>query len=922
MKQRIKEHNRILSVMVTLLLALLVAAAAFGATAPVVTNQTPISTGLSTPVRVVADSAGNLYVADPRARGIMQYTPAGNLISRISTTRSPMGIAFTAGNDLLVSQGTYVALLSRSGSFAETRQLAPTGGFKMANGIAVASDGTIFVTDSLDDCVHVFNANYSYRSRFGTTGTATGQFSLPTGIAYEKAANQVAVADTLNSRIQFFSTAGLFQKVLGSPGMPPTGNSGPPYANSTVYLSSPQNISFEYTRDTTPQLSRIFIVDSFQSIVQTVDPANNALLLIIGRYGVHAGQGELFVPADVLFEPTTNRLFVANGQGNLAIFGIDGGAAGSDTVPPVVTVVPRPGTSTVTNVSSITLTGTVNETATITVTANTAAVIGPVTFPTATTWNCTVSGLASSANIISVKGTDLAGNQSATESLTVTYSPTAPALTVNAVTSPTRNTSLTLSGTVATGATVTVTADTAATVGSVTQSGTSWSTPVSNLPNGDTILTVTATASGLPNAVATALVTVHNITPALTVSTLTNGSTSASPLLNVSGITDTGDISAAVLTFNGQQQAPVPVVNGQFHTMVQLQPGSNTLVVSVTDTVGNSVSETRTIAYDGTAPGLDITTPADGSAVTATTLPVIATAPVGTVAGTLYKPDGNTAPITFSQSGTTWTASPSPILDAGIGLYTVDVAATSGSLTSHAKRTILLVDATAQPTLIIDGPVSDRFVNSSTATITGTTSGSSITVTVNGTTQAADLSTGTFSIPLTFGAEGPYAVMVTVYDAAGNATTNTRTLVYAISGPDLSLTSQSSTLISGTGTPGSTVYINDSAGVQVGMTVIPNSGIWSITLTGTESAPLNIYAIGPTGTSSRNGKITGGAGEPTIVDAYRALRIAARIEHATSDQLLRGDVAPLVTALPRPDGKIGVNDVRAILRRVLGLPWQ
>jgi len=921
MKQRITGFTRIISVTVTMLTALLVAAAALGASIPTVTNQTPISTGLSTPVRVIADSAGNLYVADPRARGILQYTPAGNLVTRISTARPPMGIALTAGNDLLVSQGTYVALLSRSGSFAETRQLAPTGGFKMANGIAVANDGTIFVTDSLDDCVHVFNANYSYRSRFGTTGSATGQFRLPTGIAYEKAANQVAVSDTLNGRIQFFSMSGLFVKVVGSPGMPPTGNSGPPYANTAVYLSSPQNVSFEYTRDIPPQLARIYIVDSFQSIVQAVDPATNTLLIIIGRYGVHTAQGELFVPADALFEPTTNRLFVANGQGNLAVFGINGGAPGTDTVPPVVTVVPRPGTTTVTNLSSITLTGTVNETATITVTADTAAVIGPVTFPTATTWNCSITGLATGNNVISVKGTDLAGNQSATQSLTVNYSPSAPALTVNAVTSPTRETSLTLSGTVATGAIVTVTADTAASVGTVTQSGTAWSVPVSNLPYGDTILTVTATAPSLPSAVATALVTVNNVAPALTLSTLTDGSTSASQLLNVAGITDTGIISAAIVTLNSQQTT-VPVVNGLFHTMVQLQPGSNTLTVSVTDTVGNNTQTTRTITYDGTAPAIDITTPVDGSAVTATTLPVIATAAVGTVSGTLTKPDGTFAPITFSQSGTTWTASPSPILDAGIGLYTIDVTVASGSFSSHGKRTIVLVDPTAQPTISAASYPADTFISATSATVTGTTSGASVTVAVNGTTAAADFTAGTFSVPLTFGAEGPYAVMVTAYDAAGNATPTTRTLVFSITAPELAVVTETPTLYSGTGTPGATVYINDSNGVQVGTAVISNSGTWSITLTGTESGPLNVFAVSPAGTSSRNGKITGGAGEPTIADAYKALRIAARIEHATSDQLLRGDVAPLVTALPRPDGKISVDDVLAILLRVLGVAWQ
>jgi hypothetical protein len=42
------------------------------------------------------------------------------------------------------------------------------------------------------------------------------------------------------------------------------------------------------------------------------------------------------------------------------------------------------------------------------------------------------------------------------------------------------------------------------------------------------------------------------------------------------------------------------------------------------------------------------------------------------------------------------------------------------------------------------------------------------------------------------------------------------------------------------------------------------------------------------------------------------------LDRATPDQLLTGDVAPLVNGRPMPDGIIDARDVLAILYRVIG----
>lgn len=62
--------------------------------------------------------------------------------------------------------------------------------------------------------------------------------------------------------------------------------------------------------------------------------------------------------------------------------------------------------TTPTNVASQTMSGTREAGATIALTANTSASIGTVTYPTATTWSCSVTGLAEGSNRITVTATD------------------------------------------------------------------------------------------------------------------------------------------------------------------------------------------------------------------------------------------------------------------------------------------------------------------------------------------------------------------------------------------------------------------------------------------------------------------------------------------------------------------------------------
>jgi hypothetical protein len=70
-----------------------------------------------------------------------------------------------------------------------------------------------------------------------------------------------------------------------------------------------------------------------------------------------------------------------------------------------------------------------------------------------------------------------------------------------------------------------------------------------------------------------------------------------------------------------------------------------------------------------------------------------------------------------------------------------------------------------------------------------------------------------------------------------------------------------------------------------------------------------------------DGAVQGSAGQPVLLDAYLALRIAVGLDPVTSQVLAHYDLAPLVDGISVPDGAITVADVLLILLKVVGGPY-
>lgn len=796
--------------------------AAYSAVAPVVSTLSAISEGSVTPVRVAADQYGNYYVTDPRGGGVLKYNSAGTKLQTITTSsKNVLGIALAQNGDILVSQGTVVAVYSSAGTY-----LNSFGTFGMANGITVDDTGAIYIADSKNNNVTVYNVDYSLKTTFGSTGSGAGQFKQPTGITYEKVSKQVAVVDALNGRVQFFTTAGVHQKTVGSFG------SGP------LKFTSPQAIAFEYSSGGTV-LSRMYVVDSFQANVQVIDATSSSFLRYVGSYGLRSGQ--LVTPGDILLD-SFNRLVIPNGAGTLVLFGVEGSTSGSSTGGTVITI---PSTGSSAPVLVLTSLGTIADT------------ISSIT----KTGSITVSG---------------------------TVSPVGSSVSVNGV------------------------------AANIDASG-KWTAGVVLTQQGLNNIVVSASNSGSTSAVS-AYITLDSAVPVVSAATLPQtGSTTNTPIQTVLGtVSDTTATSVKVTVTSGSQTVSqiVPVNDGVFSTAITLASGPNSITVVATDAAGSSTTTSSTVTYNPLAPAVTVATPS-GAVSASASYTVSGTAPANSTITV------NGVSQTVPADSTQWSAA-IPLVP-GLNPITITASVAGNTVTSTLPSSV--VYAPGQPSLAVTAPVVDSATAKALSLVSGTASvGASVTASLNGVTAPVTVAAdGSFTVSLPkFTSAGTYTVTITAIDSNGKTSSTARSLVYDPIPPDLTVLD----------TTAASIKISTSKGIMIakdinGPIAAASNGTATLDLTGAvgatgaaiDQASLNIYALSPTGVSSRDGDINLD-GKVDIADALLAAQISLGTVSAVSfEQRLHGDVGPLVNHTPVPDGRIRLNDVILILQKSVGIDW-
>jgi len=84
-----------------------------------------------------------------------------------------------------------------------------TGDFYVPYGIAADPEGNVYVADTSNNRIQVFDTNGTFKMSWGQKGTGQGDFLLPYDIDVDRQGN-VYVADTYNFRVQKFDASGRF----------------------------------------------------------------------------------------------------------------------------------------------------------------------------------------------------------------------------------------------------------------------------------------------------------------------------------------------------------------------------------------------------------------------------------------------------------------------------------------------------------------------------------------------------------------------------------------------------------------------------------------------------------------------------------------------------------------------------------------
>lgn len=176
------------------------------------------------------------------------------------------------------------------------------GEFSDPTGIAIAGD-EVFVADSRNGRIQVFDLDGNFRRMFGKPGDQPGELGRPMNLAIR--GGELHVPEYFNDRIQVFGLDGTPRRIIGSPG------SGP------GQFSAPGGVAVGDN-------GGLYVADFYGHRVQALKP-DGAFVRQWGSTGQtgHAA-GRFYYPTDVALDHAGN-IYMADGYGNrIQVFGPDG----------------------------------------------------------------------------------------------------------------------------------------------------------------------------------------------------------------------------------------------------------------------------------------------------------------------------------------------------------------------------------------------------------------------------------------------------------------------------------------------------------------------------------------------------------------------------------------------------------------------
>jgi sugar lactone lactonase YvrE len=181
---------------------------------------------------VAVDDDDRLFVSDGKLHHVLVFDNKGKVVDQITEgLADPVGLALDTENRLLYVADTqqdqvmvYDAdsfkLLRKIGTAGKNHELTTPGDFSGPTGVAVDSDGNLYVTDTMNYRVEIFDGDGKFISEFGRHCDGPGCFAHPKGIAIDHDGH-IWVADSMLDLLQVFNRDGELMAFLGGHGHDP-----------------------------------------------------------------------------------------------------------------------------------------------------------------------------------------------------------------------------------------------------------------------------------------------------------------------------------------------------------------------------------------------------------------------------------------------------------------------------------------------------------------------------------------------------------------------------------------------------------------------------------------------------------------------------------------------------------------------------
>jgi PKD repeat protein len=252
----------------------------------------------SHPTRVTRGPDGYLYVTDPKVGSVFIYDDWLQIVGELKGLVHPVGVAVGSDGRIFVgnagaenvevysSAGEYLFAIGsdRFGGIPSDDTPIPT-----PRDIALDQDGNLYVVDTQNDVVRVYDTNGTWLRDIGGPGDGEANLSSPSAvtIAYRPDGNggmmgELYVADRRH-QVKVFDLQGNLNRYFGSSGSMWSGD----WKNNFWRL---QSLAVD-------GMGRLHTIDSYWNVVKILDAETGVFIDYYGSFGTEPGK--LNVPLDI-----------------------------------------------------------------------------------------------------------------------------------------------------------------------------------------------------------------------------------------------------------------------------------------------------------------------------------------------------------------------------------------------------------------------------------------------------------------------------------------------------------------------------------------------------------------------------------------------------------------------------------------------